>query len=87
MERVFSQAYCTIAATAAADSNSGFLMRDLHVESVYVRDTSGNEFWVSDDIDDFDEDVGKAKLSTQAWVMQEEVLSRRIIHFSAKQIY
>jgi hypothetical protein len=87
MENVFSHAYCTIAATAAADSNAGFLMRDLRVKSVYVQDTSGNEFYVSNDIDDFDEDVGKAKLNTRAWVMQEAVLSRRIIHFSANQIY
>lgn len=87
MDSVFSQAYCTIAATAAVDSNAGFLMRDQRVESVYVRDTSGNEFYVSNDIDDFDEDVGKAKLNTRAWVMQETVLSRRIIHFSANQVY
>ncbi|KAF1347253.1 HET-domain-containing protein [Lizonia empirigonia] len=87
MESVFSQAYCTIAATAAVDSKAGFLMRDVRFDSVYVRDTSGNEFYVSNDIDDFDKHVGKAKLNTRAWVMQEAVLSRRIIHFSANQVY
>jgi hypothetical protein len=87
MESVFSQAYCTIAATAAADSNAGFLKRDIRTSHVYVRDTSGNEFYLSNDIDDFDEDVAKAKLNTRAWVMQEAVLARRTIHFSTSQIY
>lgn len=87
MESVFSQAYCTIAATAAADSSAGFLERNIRTNYVYVRDISGNELYVSSDIDDFDEDVGKAKLNTRAWVMQEAVLARRTIHFSANQMY
>jgi hypothetical protein len=87
MEGVFFQAYCTIAATGAADSNACFLERDLRTSHVYVRDVSGSELYVSNDIDDFDEDVGKAKLNTRAWVMQEAVLSRRAIHFSARQMY
>jgi hypothetical protein len=87
MEGVFSQAYCTIAATVAADSNAGFLERDIRTGYVYVRDTSGNEFYVSNDIDNFDEDVVKAKLNTRAWVMQEAVLARRTIQFSANQVY
>jgi hypothetical protein len=87
MESVFSQAYCTIAATAAADSNAGFLKRYICTDSVYVQDASGNEFYISTDVDDFDQDVGKAKLNTRAWVMQEGVLAKRTIHFSANQMY
>lgn len=87
MHSVFSQAYCTIAATAATDSNAGFLKCDIRTGHVYVIDISGNEFYVSDDIDDFDEDVGKAKLNTRAWVMQEAVLAKRTVHFSANQMY
>jgi hypothetical protein len=87
MENVFSAAYCTIAATAAIDSCAGFLERDINPEYVHVQDASGKQFYISTDVDDFDNDVGKAQLNKRAWVMQEGVLARRAIHFSANQVY
>ncbi|KAH7408032.1 heterokaryon incompatibility protein-domain-containing protein [Cadophora sp. MPI-SDFR-AT-0126] len=87
METVFSAAYCTVAATSAADWTTGFLERTVTTESIYVQSAAGKQLYVSTDIDDFDGDVGGAELNRRAWVMQESVLSRRTIHFSAKQTY
>ncbi|KAF2786010.1 HET-domain-containing protein [Melanomma pulvis-pyrius CBS 109.77] len=87
METVFSGAYCTIAATSATNWNKGFLERAWTSESLYVESPAGQQVYVSTDIDDFDEDVGKAELNNRAWVMQESVLARRTIHFTANQIY
>ncbi|KAH7061846.1 heterokaryon incompatibility protein-domain-containing protein [Paraphoma chrysanthemicola] len=87
MEGVYASAYCTIAATSAVDSNAGFLERNDSNKYVHVEDTSGRRFYVSTDIDDFDNDVENARLNKRAWVMQERVLSRRTIHFTANQVY
>ena len=87
MEKVFSLAYCTIAATSAVNSKAGFLKRNVSTEYIFVQDASGRRFYVCTGIDDFNNDVEKARLNTRAWVMQERVLSRRTIHFSNNQIY
>ena len=96
MEGVFASAYCTIAASSAVDSEAGFLKRNVSNECVLAQDASGRRFYICADtddsnnyidIDDFDGRVGEAPLNKRAWVMQERVLSRRIIHFSDEQIY
>ncbi|CAN9196613.1 unnamed protein product [Alternaria alternata] len=87
MEDVFASAYCTIAATSAVDSKAGFLSRNTSNEYVRVQDAAGNQVCVCTHMDDFENDVEQAGLNKRAWVMQERVLAKRTIHFSANQTY
>ncbi|KAH8743332.1 heterokaryon incompatibility protein-domain-containing protein, partial [Diaporthe sp. PMI_573] len=88
METVFENAYCTIAATSAENSTTGFLTRppEQH-EYVRVPSSSHGPVYVCADIDQFDADVENGPLNQRAWVLQERALSRRTIHFAASQIY
>jgi hypothetical protein len=87
MQDVYAGAYCTIAATSAVDSNGGFLERTVRSEYLHIQDPLGRQSYVCTQVDDFDNDVENALLNKRAWVLQERVLSRRTIHFSANQVY
>jgi len=90
MEAVFKGTYCTIAATSAEDSNKGFLNRRLEEEDsqyVMVPNSSQGKIYVCTLIDDFPGDVEEGFLNKRAWVLQEQALSRRTIHFTKRQTY
>jgi hypothetical protein len=88
MQDVYTSAYCTVAATSAIDSNSGFLKRNINTNSEYLAvQDKGRTVYVCSDLANFDRDVDGALLNTRAWVMQERFLSSRTIHFAANQMY
>ncbi|OBS15024.1 hypothetical protein FPOA_14046 [Fusarium poae] len=87
MQNVYASAYCTLAATSARDSNSGFLKRTVNSQYICVQDNLGRQIYVCSDPADFDTDVERAELNSRAWVVQERFLSCRTIHFGAHQMY
>jgi hypothetical protein len=87
MEKVYSMAYCTLAATSAQDSNIGFLRRRPQRRHHLINRTAHAPFYVCEPIDKFSRDVEKGILNSRGWVFQERCLSRRIIHFTDTQTY
>lgn len=72
MEAVFKNAYYTIAATSAEDSNKGFLNRALEKKDsqyVTVPNSSHGKVYVCTSIDDFHSDVEEGVLNKRAWVL------------------
>jgi hypothetical protein len=94
MSQVYKHAICNIAATGAVDSTKGlFFDKNLHlvrpckisiparqtptdVETVYIVDEN---FW--------QDRVEKAPLIRRAWVVQERLLARRVLHFNRDPLY
>ncbi|KAM6511773.1 hypothetical protein FALCPG4_016768 [Fusarium falciforme] len=74
IEHVFANGYCAVAANSVEGWKDGFLESGLwdqiNPESVDCECL-------------FDSEVGEAYLMQRAWVLQERVLSRRIIHFTS----
>jgi Heterokaryon incompatibility protein (HET) len=87
MEDTFASAYCTIAASSAPDWKNGFLDRKQIPRYFQIEDSSCRQIYVYGSPGDFSKDVDEGPLNRRAWVLQERVLSRRTIHFSANQTY
>ena len=98
MQKVYSGAICNIAATSGSNSSSGlFWNRDPRVKCPFLvkipdrpDDEDGTKHqttcwlvpmpWLRVELDE-------APLNKRAWVLQERILSSRVMHFSNRQLY
>ncbi|KAI1131366.1 heterokaryon incompatibility protein-domain-containing protein [Nemania abortiva] len=95
MRSVYSGATCTIASTGSSNSAGGcFHGRSRTSLKPCKIGVSSPEAlrprWIyarKDDIIEFQRSVDLAPLNTRGWVMQERLLSRRILHFGAGMIF
>ena len=87
MEKVFSGAYCVLAASRATGQSDGFIGERPPRESIPFRHASEPPFYICKAIDNFSEDVIEGSLNKRGWVLQERILARRTIYFTDKQTY
>ena len=93
MRHVYKNALCNIASTGASNSSGGlFFDRDssLILASVLHASWEGDllkgHFQLWDD-DIWSHGVNRAPLNRRAWVVQERLLARRILHFGIQSLY
>ncbi|KAK1836467.1 heterokaryon incompatibility protein-domain-containing protein [Podospora conica] len=93
MHSVYQNSACTVAAVDAPDSSTGFLSDRAPSETAFRLVRGKGEWaledhsWVCLDGDMWQRDLLGRVLYTRGWVFQERMLSPRILHYSAKQVF
>lgn len=88
MEQVYSDAYCVIASSRKPGHYAGFLDTRNERPTITLWQTEASEpFYISEDIDNFEDHVLKGSLQQRGWVLQEHALARRTVYFTDHQTY
>ena len=90
MSSVYGSSTITIAAAGAVNGNSGlFLQPERYVWRVHidVPTDSGPQGWDIVTSRIYETSVSKSALSKRAWVLQERLLSPRILYFTDKELF
>jgi hypothetical protein len=92
MGKIYANTHLNISATWAANSSEGcFSDRDLSGKLQYidslVRGTMESTKWVLTPWNFWGDEVERAPVNLRGWVLQERVLSPRVVHFSETQVY
>ncbi|KAL9616971.1 MAG: hypothetical protein Q9160_008198 [Pyrenula sp. 1 TL-2023] len=91
MKDVYKNAVCNVAATGSIDSGGGcFKDRIVSLVQPCILDSgpfgqSGR--FILEHLSLWETDVNSAPLNSRAWVMQERLLSRRVLHFGKEQLF
>ena len=92
MEDVFEHSYLTIAAAYSQDDTGGLFFAidpgTAYPFGICVQNVPGQgKGYLCFNHSDWYDSVGKAPLNTRAWVLQERLLSRRLLHFTGQRVY
>src|SRR5271154_7113046 len=94
MGEVYRNSWCTIAAARASNSNMGCYV-DRNPVPLRICKLPGNLFSTDPgekiyvyryELDCWD-DINHAPLNSRAWVLQERILSPRVLHYGSEQIF
>ncbi|KAK5743623.1 hypothetical protein LTR17_002530 [Elasticomyces elasticus] len=90
MGSVYENAYLTIAATSAENGDGG--LEGKRPQSDWIRFPCSNNvqegyMWFTNAQCTAETELDSSPLNRRGWVFQERLLSRRIIHFAASQVY
>jgi len=94
MGTIYHNAICTIAATSAHSATDGFLLKtgSERIPAVpckvlqHMENGEPHARWLETCFTHFDHAVTHSALNKRGWVTQEQLLSRRVLHFTVKGV-